>query len=362
MTIIIDSHEDLACNMLRYNRDYTLPVAETRQREVGTSIPTLNFGEALLGWPEYQAGRVAVIFATLFAPPKRYEKDPLFSQAYLTADQARDTYRRQLDTYKQLFDQHPDKFRLIDDRSSLMQVIDRWNNYTMAESGLPVGLVLLMEGAECIRTPDELEYWRENGVRLLGPAWAGNQYCGGTKEPGPLTTAGKLLLARMDELGFTLDISHMDEQSVFQAFDQYQGPIIASHANARALLRGDSNRFLSDSVIRELIARKGVIGIVPYNHFLVWEWTYPGDKTAVTLDTVIAQIDYICQLAGDALHVGIGSDFDGGFGMQSTPKEIDTVADLQKLAPLLLSKGFTIRDVENIMGGNWFHQLERSLS
>ncbi len=80
------------------------------------------------------------------------------------------------------------------------------------------------------------------------------------------------------------------------------------------------------------------------------------------LDAVIAQIDYICQLAGDALHVGIGSDFDGGFGMQSTPTEIDTIADLQKLVPLLLSKGFTNRDVENIMGGNWLHQLERSLS
>jgi membrane dipeptidase len=362
MPIIIDSHQDLACNMMRFNRDYTLPVAETRRREIGTPIPALNFGEALLGWPEYQVGQVAVIFATLFAPPKRYEKDPLFSQAYITLDQAYDTYHSQLEIYKRLVDQHPDKFRLITECSTLFQLVDAWKNATPDRGEYPVGLVLLMEGAEGIRTPDEVEFWRENGVRLIGPAWAGNQYCGGTKEPGPLTTAGKQLLVRMDDLGFTLDISHMDEQSVFQAFDQYQGPIIASHANAGALLRGGSNRFLSDCVINELIARQGVIGIVPYNHFLVWEWTYPGDKDKVTLDAVIEQIDHICQLAGDALHVGIGSDFDGGFGMQSTPAEIDTIADLQKLVPLLLSKGFTNRDVENIMGDNWLHQLERSLS
>jgi membrane dipeptidase len=362
MPIIIDSHEDIAYNMLNYHRDYTLPVAEIRRREAGSIIPVINFGEAMLGWPEYQAGQVAIIFATLFAPPKRYEKNPLYSQAYQTVDQAFAAYRHQLDAYKTLFDQNPDKFCLVVDRKSLTDVIDSWRNPTLDGLIPPVGLVLLMEGAEGIRTPGELEFWWENGVRLLGPAWAGNQYCGGTQEPGPLTPAGKKLLEIMDELGFTLDISHMDEQSVFQAFDLYHGPIIASHANARALIHGTSNRFLSDIAIREIISRQGIIGIMPYNHHLMWEWTYPGEKNAVTLDAVVAQIDHICQLAGDALHVGIGSDFDGGFGMQSAPAEIDTVADLQKLAPLLSSKGFTNRDVENIMGCNWFHQLERSLS
>jgi membrane dipeptidase len=362
MPIIIDSHEDIAYNMLTFNRDYTFPVAETRRREAGSPIPDLNYGEAMLGWPEYQAGQVAVIFATLFAAPRRHEKDPFFTQAYLTIDQARDAYNRQLNTYKRLFDQHPDKFKFIDDNISLSRVIEAWTTPLQDGAKSPVGLVLLMEGAEGIRAIDELEFWRENGVRLLGPAWAGNQYCGGTWEPGPLTATGKQLLERMDDLGFTLDISHMDEQSVYQAFDQYKGPVIASHANALALLCGDSNRFLSDSVIREMIARQGVIGVVPYNHYLVWEWTYPGDKNAVSLDALVAQIDHICQLAGDALHVGIGSDFDGGFGMQSAPAEIDTVADLQKLAPLLTSRGFTNRDVENIMGSNWLRQLRRSLS
>jgi membrane dipeptidase len=360
MPIIIDSHEDIAYNMLTFNRDYTRPVAETRRLEAGSRIPELNFGEALLGWPEYQTGQVAVIFATLFAAPRRHEEDPLFTQAYLTADQARDSYIRQLDAYQKLFDEHPDKFQFINDRLSLTRVITGWqrpNPPTQPE----VGLVLLLEGAEGIRSPDELEFWWERGVRLLGPSWAGNQYCGGTDEPGPLTPAGKQLLTRMDEIGFTLDISHMDEPAVYQAFDHYQGPIIASHANSQTLICSDSNRFLSDAVIKELIARDGIIGIIPYNHHLLWEWNYPGDKHAVKLEAVIAQMDHLCQLAGNARHVGIGSDFDGGFGMQSTPSEIDSIADLQKLVPLLETMGFTNGDVENIMGNNWLRQLEISL-
>jgi membrane dipeptidase len=361
MPIIIDSHEDIAWNMLTFNRDYTKPAAETRRIEKDSRIPELNFGDTLLGWPEWQAGRVAVIFATLFSAPIRYEKDPFYTQAYLTIDQAWAAYHRQLDTYKRLFEEHHDKFLRVDDQGSLDNVINSWKVPDQAGRQPAIGLVFLMEGAEGIRSPDELEFWWENGLRLLGLAWAGNQYCGGSLEPGPLTPEGLKLLSKMADLGFTLDISHMDEQSALPAIDRYQAPVIASHANAQALVQGKSNRFLSDEVIRGLISRDGVIGVVPYNHHLVWEWKYPDNKHAVKLDAVVAQIDHICQLAGDAQHVGIGSDFDGGFGMQSTPSEIDTIADLQKLVPLLESKGFTNRDVENIMSGNWLRQLQRSL-
>jgi membrane dipeptidase len=365
MHIIIDSHEDIAWNMLTYNRDYTRPVGITRQMEQGTRTGELNKGEALLGWQEYQEGKVAVIFATLFASPKRHARDPLFSQVYATVDQANEKYRQQLDTYRRLVEEHPDKFIIVDDQKTLKQVVSGWqitNSIDERFSVQPIiGLVLLMEGAEGVKTPDELTFWWDNGVHLIGPAWAGNQYCGGTLEPGPLTPAGRDLISQMDGLGFTLDISHMDEQAVLQSLDVYHGPIIASHANAKVLIRGDSNRFLSDEVILNLIDRDGVIGLVPYNHHLVYEWVYPQDKHAVKLEAVVTQIDHICQLAGNSLHAGIGSDFDGSLGMQSTPSEIDTVADLQKLVPLLETRGYSDLDIANILGGNWLNQLYRSL-
>ena len=96
----------------------------------------------------------------------------------------------------------------------------------------------------------------------------------------------------------------------------YPGRIIASHANAKALLKGqDSNRHLSDTVIQRLVERGGIIGAIPFNHFLKPDWRIADGKQPVSLSAVAAHIDYICQMAGDARHVGLGTDFEGGFGL-----------------------------------------------
>jgi membrane dipeptidase len=166
----------------------------------------------------------------------------------------------------------------------------------------------------------------------------------------------------MDAFGFTLDVSHMDARAALQSLDVYQGQIIASHANAKTVLKGSSsNRHLTDDIIRGLIERNGVIGVVPYNRFLQHGWTRSDGKEAVGLDALIAQIDYICQMAGNANHVGIGSDFDGGLGWQHVPRELNTIADLQKIPALLYEKGYDEGDVTAIMGGNWIAMLEHTL-
>ena len=166
----------------------------------------------------------------------------------------------------------------------------------------------------------------------------------------------------MEEFGFTLDLSHMDEAAALQALDSYQGPIIASHANALALLKGsESNRHLTDAVMRGLLERGGTIGVVPANNFLRPGWRDSGGRAIVTLEHVAAQIDYICQAAGDARHAGLGSDFDGGFGLQSVPSDVDTIADLQKLVPMLAARGYSQEDISAIMGGNWLAHLKSYL-
>jgi membrane dipeptidase len=357
--LLVDAHEDLAWNILTFERDYTLAAAETRRRELGSEAPRHN-GDTLLGWPDYQRGKVAIVFATLFAAPARRRLGEWDSQSYTNTQSAYAAYSRQLDVYHRLVDDHADKFRLILSLDDFLNVVDPWERAPEKEH--PVGLVVLMEGAEGVRAPGELEEWRERGVRVIGPAWAGTRYCGGTREPGPLTPEGYTLLDGMADLGFTLDLSHMDEQAALQALDYYPGSIIASHANAAALLSGEvSNRFLSDRLIQGLIERDGVIGIVPYIRFLDREWTPTDGRQAITLEHVVAQIDYVCQMAGDARHVGIGSDFDGGFGVQYAPAEVDTIADLQKLGPRLEEKGYAQEDVAAILGENWFSLLRRTL-
>jgi membrane dipeptidase len=219
-----------------------------------------------------------------------------------------------------------------------------------------------MEGAEGVREPAELEEWWQGGVRLIGPAWASTRYCGGTREPGPLTPDGYALLDGMSEHGFILDISHMDEQAALQTLDHYPQAVVASHANANALLKGlDTNRHLSDRVIRLLVERDGVVGVVPINPFLKAGWRLGDPRQEVTLQHVVAQIDYICQLVGDAWHVGLGTDYDGGLGLQSAPAEIDSIADLQKLSPLLAEKGYTEEHIRAIFGENWISLLKRTL-
>jgi len=356
--IIVDAHQDLAWNMLTFDRDYTLAAAETRRRERG-SIAVRENGDTLLGWPDYQRGRVAVIFSTLFAAPLHTKKGEWDTQAYADTAEAESLYRAQLDAYHRLVDENPEKFRLLRTQADLEEHLSAWQQETATP---PVGLVVLMEGAEGVRSPAALEEWWQRGVRIIGPAWAGTRFCGGTGEPGPLTSEGYELLEAMADIGLTLDISHMDEQAVLPALDMYPGAIIASHANAAALLKGmDSNRFLSDRVIEGLLERDGIIGIIPYNRFLLPGWRESDGRERVPLDYVAAQIDYICQIAGDADHVGIGSDFDGGFGLQKTPAGIDTVADLDKIAPLLAQKGYSEENIAAILGQNWIRFLENRL-
>lgn len=358
--IIIDAHEDLAWNILTFERDYTRSAADTRQNERGTNTPTYN-GDTLLGWSDYQRGNVAIVFSTLFAAPARHSLGEWDTQHYRDTAEAHQCYSAQLDAYHRLCEDHPDKFRILQARSELETHLVSWQN-PAENAKASVGLVILMENAEGVRSVDELEMWWGRGVRIIGPAWAGTRFCGGTREPGPLTPEGFQLLDGIASHGFVLDISHMDEAAVLQALDRYPGTMIASHANASALLKGlESNRFLSDRVIQGLLERQGVIGVVPFNRFLVPGWSANDGRQAVTLNHVVAQIDHICQIAGDALHVGIGSDFDGGFGVQSVPDEIDTVADLQKLIPLLVQKGYTENDIRAIMGHNWLGVLQNTL-
>jgi membrane dipeptidase len=360
---IIDAHEDFAYNALNFGRDYRLSAAEIRRLEQDTQIPFWN-GQTLLGFPEYQTGQVALIFGTVFVTHKRHASGDYEKLVYTDFSQARRLYRQQIDYYRELVDRSPDCFRLVRSQAELAQTLLPWQEMPAhpAAPGLPVGIVMLMEGAEGIERPEELEEYWELGLRIVGPVWAGGRMCGGTIEPGGFTRQGRALLETMAELGYSLDISHMNVESSLQALDSYEGPIIASHANPAALLKNfPGERHLTDRAIERLVERGGVMGIVPYNRFILSDWDNQDDRRLVRLEHVVALIDYVCQLAGDARHVGIGTDFDGGFGWPAVPLEINTIADLPQLVPLLAERGYSEADVAAILGGNWQRHLEASL-
>lgn len=360
MKIVVDAHEDIAWNMLTFQRDYTRDLRETRASEAGGQVPRWN-GTALLGWDAWQQGHVAVIFATLHAAPYRRREGAWDWLVYRDSEQAHRLYSRQLDLYERLTEEHEDKFRLIKTARGLAQVLEGW-----AEEGVgqpPIGLVILMEGADAVRVPEELEEWYARGVRIVGPAWSGTRYAGGTGEPGPLSDEGWALLEVMAELDLILDLSHLAEESALQALDQFPGTLIASHSNARALVGRSTtpDRHLADGTIRMIGARGGVVGIVPYNKFLDGAWRQSDGRGRLNRYDLVAHIDHICQLTGSADHAAIGSDFDGGLGLEHVPTGFESVADLVSLDRELGEYGYSPDQVEKILAGNWLRVLRERL-
>lgn len=363
MSIIVDAHEDIAWNVLCFGRNYLNSAQDIRRREANSPVEALN-GVAMLGLPEWLKGGIAVIGATLFTPPERKRTSHLESY-YSDEDEAHSLAEQQAEVYERMA-QDCEQIRLIKTRADLETVLRTWEDFDPSLEKDPrrderqVGLVYLIEGGDSIREPAEVEEWYERGVRLIGPAWVSTRYCGGTGEPGPLTAEGFELLKHMRRFQFVLDLSHMDDQSFFQALDRYDGPVIASHSNPRRLT-SNINRHLSDEMIRTLVEHDGVIGTLIFNKFLLREWEHDRGKEAASVETVVRAIDAVCQLAGDARHAAIGTDFDGGFGMRSTPAGFDTVADLQIIAPALEQHGYSSADIELIMNGNWLRVLRQSL-
>jgi membrane dipeptidase len=258
----------------------------------------------------------------------------------------------------------PEKFRLVLTRKDLAEVLAPWEQSKADYPAVthPTGLLLSMEGAEGIGRPEDLEEYWEMGLRAVGPVWGGGRFCGGTLEPGGFTRDGYQLLEVMGGLGYILDLAHMTEQSALQALERYDGTVIASHVNARALLKDlPGERHFTDTTIRRLAERGGVMGILPCNGFLLPGWKTSDDRRLVTLNHVAAHIDHVCQLTGSAGHVAIGTDFDGGFGWPAVPLEINTIADLPRLEILLAERGYSSEDIRAILHGNWQKILERSL-
>jgi membrane dipeptidase len=354
--LIVDAHLDLAYNALQHNRNLVKPVAEVRRAERGN--PTVERrGTAIVTLPELRAAGVGLVFGTLFASPAGGRFTEEDEQVYRNPDEAYALGMAQLDYYHRLADE-VDYVRLVGDVAGLDEVLA---SYQGDESGRLLGIVPLMEGADPIREPAEAELWYERGLRLIGLSWDDTRYSPGAwGEGGPLTREGRSLLESLAGLGYVMDLTHMAEVASMQVLDSYPGPVIASHSNARALV--PMNRQLSDQQIRGIAERDGVIGIVLANAFLKEGIKRQSPKEAVTLAEVVAHVDHMCQLIGDADHVGIGSDFDGGFGIENIPAELKELTDLPLIGEALLARGYSQQDVAGIMGGNWLNLLRSAWS
>jgi membrane dipeptidase len=351
--LVVDAHLDLAMNALMWNRDLALGALETREIERAEGMTAKGRCAGTVGFPDLRAGEIGLVFATVIARKNHgQDSDIDFRTHEIAFAQA----QGQLAYYQEL--ERQGVIRLVRNQADLEEWRAAWD---ADPAHAPFGFVLLMEGADPIVQPEQARLWWDDGLRIVGLAHYGpSAYAFGTGSAGPLTAKGRELLRVMDELGMILDVSHLTDESFHEAFDRFQGPVLASHSNCRALVPGD--RQLDDAMIRRLIERDAVIGAVMDAWMLQpgWERGVTTNEE-LTLAAVVDQIDHVCQIAGNARHAGIGTDLDGGYGIEQTPRDLDTIADVQAIPDLLARRGYGEADIASIMHGNWLRLLRRAL-
>lgn len=347
---LIDAHLDLSMNALEWNRDLRQSIGLLREREAGlTDKP--DRGKGVVSFEALRNGNIGLVVATQIA---RYVAPGNPLPGWHSAEQAWAHTQAQRAWYAEM--ERVGELKAITDLASLDRHVTGWT------SQQPIGYILSLEGADSLVTLDHLEIAYQYGLRAIGPAHYGpGRYAQGTDATGGLTPDGRALLKAMERLNIILDATHLCDDSFWEALTHFHGPVWASHNNCRALV--PHHRQFSDDQIKELIQRGAVIGGVLDAWMLVPNWVR-GKSTPrqlhCNLERLIDHYDHVCQLAGNSLHIGIGSDLDGAFGKEQCPYDLETIADLQKIGTLLSQRGYTEQDIQNVMHGNWLRFLRKA--
>ena len=351
---IFDAHLDLSMNAMESNRDYTRPLEEIRERERGLT-DRKDRGRGTVCLPEMRKSSIGICVATQIA---RYVKPQNKLPGWQSSEQAWAQTQAQLAWYRAM--EERGELSPITTAAHLDAALTAWTNTPPDDA--PISYLLSLEGADSMVTIGHVERAYAQGLRAIGPAHYGpGTYAQGTHASGGLGPKGPDLLKEMEMLGMILDVTHLCDDSFREAMDLFHGKVWASHSNCRALVPNE--RQLSCEQIRELIERGAVIGNALDAWMMVpgWHSKSRPEEIGVKLEHLADHIDHVCQLAGNSLHSGIGTDLDGGFGTEQTPMDLNSIADLQRLPKLFKARGYSDGDVTNIMHGNFVRFLREAL-
>jgi membrane dipeptidase len=219
----------------------------------------------------------------------------------------------------------------------------------------PLRLGILIEGADPIRSPDDVAWWKRWGVVAVGLAWwKPSRYAGGNGTHLGLSDAGRDLVAALDAEGIVHDVSHLSDRALADLYGATDRPVMASHSNCRAHFPPQPGlalqRHLTDEAIREIARRGGMIGLNLYSKFLA-----PGiaEDGRATVDDCVRHVEHVCEVVGHRRAVGLGSDMDGGFSGARLPAGIDRPRDLDRLADALRARDWCDADIQAFAWGNW---------
>ncbi|AWT59469.1 MAG: hypothetical protein DF168_00659 [Candidatus Moanabacter tarae] len=352
--LIVDSHLDLGFNAIQVNRDLTMPSRTVRTHDMEGVRE--QFGSCTVSFPDLRHGNVGIIFGTVMSrldPRDRLSGTGMYdqSQCYGVGSGHYAFYRAM---------EKEGILRFITSTDEMNAIVQTWSN---PAPDSPIGLVLAMESADPILDVDQLPLWYDRGLRIVSLSHYGvSSYCHGTGTEGGLLPRGRDLLTALREAGIIVDLTHTTDQAFWEIIEAYDGPVGATHHNCRSLTPGQ--RQLTDEMIQAIIERGGVIGTA-FDAWMLdpnWNPDLPAyqQTTDATLATVVDHIEHVCQLAGNARHASIGTDLDGGYGQEQSPRDLDTIADLQKLVPEMKRRGFVESEIQGILSGNWIRLLKET--
>lgn len=372
---LIDAHLDLAMNVVYYDRDIRSSVDAINAAEA--DLTDLRFrGRATLSLPELRVAHVPICFATLLSRSgPRLRRQPSYARGDLdfpVREAAWACNQAQLALYRLL--EREGELRILRTRED---VREHWDSWAQADdrTGLPIGIVITMEGADAILEPSQVHEWFREGVRAVGPAHYGHShYAAGTAVDGGFTEDGRTLLKEMQACGMILELTHLADQAMDEALQQTDAlPVWASHHNCRA--RVPWQRQLRDEDIVAIHRRGGVIGAAcdavmldaPFAARLleVRRREAAGETVdaasrpvpAVTLQSVVDQMTHIRSLTHSVDSIGIGTDLDGGYGNEQTPVDLKRYRDLRSLEDLLRQAEFSESEIDQVFFGNWLRVL-----
>lgn len=362
---IIDGHLDLATNAMTLNRDLTQTVQEIRDKERNLGWKDYqDRGQGTVALPELREGNVGLVITTIIS---RYSENgnPLHTMAlkgWHSPQQAFANAQCQLAWYREM--EALGEMVQITKKKELTSHFNTWTENTENVPKKPVGYILALEGADSIVDVDYLYRYHEQGLRSIGISHFGpGRYAAGTHSDGSgLTFIGKELLREMNRLPIQLDLTHLTDKGFFEALDVFQGSVVASHQNCRSIVPGE--RQFSDDQIKCILERGGMLGGALDTWMLYPDFKLGKDSPKecdIRMERLVDHFDHICQMAGNSEHIGFGSDLDGLFGLEQTPHDMNTIADLQKFDTILANRGFTKKDRNNIFYGNWIRTLNRVL-
>lgn len=356
--LLLDAHLDLAMNAIEWNRDLSMPLAQLRAREAHRKDKP-DRGRGTVSLDAMRRAHIGVCVATQIARVEHDAYSPVAGWA--SPAQAWAMTRAQRAWYEAM--EEAGEIRILRNRAALMEHLALWATpQPEGPDRRPIGCILSLEGADSLVTLGHLERSWNDGLRAVGPAHYGpGVYAQGTSTAGGFPPRGRDLLREMQRLGIILDVTHLSDECLVEALDLYDGPLWASHHLCRALV--PHQRQLPDEHLRLLAQRDAVVGLALDAWMVVPGWVRgqsTPESTGASLQHVADHADHIAQVTGSARHVGIGTDLDGAFGNEQTPREVQSIEDVPRLGDILLGRGWSRTDVEGVFSGNFLRVLQRA--